>query len=614
MDRNQLIGFSLLGVLLVAYLFYNNHEQKIFEEQKRAKFVADSLAHPRRTADSLKTATLPVAAAAGATDSAAEAMRRSKPAYFGEAKEVSFGNKKITLQFSTKGAFPVSAVVNGYKTYYGKPLNLFSGAGNQLSAILPFDNGKSTADLYYSPAMRDEPNGDKTLDFSADLGEGRKVNLIYTLPADDFMMRCSLVLTGMSASSVPLTWQIQGLRTEKDITNERMSTQVYYRTKSGDNDYFTVKTDKESLQHTDASLHWAGFRKQYFSAALINDDGFGKMDMKYMARPEDTNIVAQSMVKVDLPLKPGNNAQSAAFKLYIGPNDYHTLRSYGIGLDEMVPLGVGPMAFVKYVNKFLIIPLFYFLQSFIGNIIIIIVLMTLLIRLLLSFFTYKSFLSSAKMRVMKPELDELRLKCGDDQQKFSMEQMKLYKSVGVNPLGGCLPMLFQLPILLAMYYLFPSFIEFRQQHFLWANDLSTYDSVLNFGFAIPWYGDHVSLFTLLFTASSLFVAIYNRNMTPQDPNNPLMKYLPFIFPVILMGMFNKMAAALTFYYTVSNLLSMLQQFIIQKYFIDEKAIHAQLQENKNKPPAPSKWAQKLEEMQRLQAERAKQMPRRSDKK
>ena len=614
MDRNQVIGFSLLGVLLVAYLFYNNHEQKTFEEQKRAKFVADSLAHPRRTADSLKVATLPATTPSGVADSATEALHKSKPAYFGEAKDVTFGNKKITLKFSTRGAFPVAAMVNGYKTYFGKPLNLFNGAGNQLSAILPFDNGKSTADLYYTPVMRDEPNGDKTIDFTADLGEGKKVDLIYTLPADDFMMRCSLVLTGMTASSVPLTWQTLGLRTEKDITNERMNTQVYYRTKSGDNDYFTVKVDKESIEHTDAALHWAGFRKQYFSAALINDDGFGKMDMKYMARQEDTNIVAQSIVKVDLPLKPGNNSQSASFKMYIGPNDYHTLRGYGIGMDEMVPLGVGPMAFVKYVNKFAIIPLFYFLQSFIGNIIIIIILMTVFIRLLLSFFTYKSFLSSAKMRVMKPELDELRLKCGDDQQKFSMEQMKLYKSVGVNPLGGCLPMLFQLPILLAMYYLFPSFIEFRQQHFLWADDLSTYDSVLNFGFTIPWYGDHVSLFTLLFTLSSLFVAIYNRNMTPQDPNNPMMKYLPFIFPVILMGMFNKMAAALTFYYTVSNLLSMLQQFIIQKYFIDEKAIHAQLQENKTKPPTPSKWAAKLEEMQKLQADRAKQMPRKSDKK
>jgi YidC/Oxa1 family membrane protein insertase len=238
-------------------------------------------------------------------------------------------------------------------------------------------------------------------------------------------------------------------------------------------------------------------------------------------------------------------------------------------------------------------------------------LMTIFVRLILSFFTYKSYKSSAKMRVMKPELDELRARIGNDQQKFSMEQMKLYRSAGVNPLGGCLPMLFQLPILLSMYYMFPSFIEFRQKSFLWSHDLSTYDSILNFGFNIPLYGDHVSLFTLLMTASSLFLALYNRNMTPQDPNNPMMKYMPFIFPIILMGVFNKMAAALTFYYTFSNLLSIAQQFIIQKYFIDEKAIHAQLQENKNKPATPSKWAQKLEEIQKAQAERGKVQPRRN---
>jgi YidC/Oxa1 family membrane protein insertase len=221
----------------------------------------------------------------------------------------------------------------------------------------------------------------------------------------------------------------------------------------------------------------------------------------------------------------------------------------------------------------------------------------------LSFFTYKSYLSAAKMRVLKPELDEMRAKIGDDQQKMSMEQMKLYRNAGVNPLGGCLPMLFQLPILLSMYYMFPSFIEFRQKSFLWANDLSTYDSVLNFGFNIPFYGDHISLFTLIMTASSLFLAVYNRNMTQQDPNNPMLQYMPYIFPVILMGVFNKMAAALTFYYAFSNILSITQQFIIQKYFIDEKAIHAQLQENKTKPVATSKWQEKLAELQKQQAEK-----------
>jgi YidC/Oxa1 family membrane protein insertase len=278
-------------------------------------------------------------------------------------------------------------------------------------------------------------------------------------------------------------------------------------------------------------------------------------------------------------------------------------------MDEMVPLGFGIMAFVKYINRWVIIPIFYFLSSFVSNYAVIIMLMTLLIRLFLSFFTYKSYLSSAKMRVLKPELDELRAKIGDDQQKFGMEQMKLYRSAGVNPLGGCLPMLFQLPILLSIYYIFPSFIEFRQKSFLWADDLSTYDSIFNFGFEIPFYGDHISLFTLLMTASSLFLALYNRNMTPQDPNNPMLKYMPYIFPIILMGVFNKMAAALTFYYTFSNLLSIAQQFIIQKYFIDEKAIHKQLQENKTKPPTQSKWAQKLEEMQKMQVDKTKIEPR-----
>ncbi len=610
MDRNQIIGFSLLALLLIGYLTYNNHEQKVYQEQKRIDSIAYAKAHPRPVVDSSKSVATTQAPTASVNDSATEALRKTQPAsYYGQAQTVTLENKKLSLQFSTKGAYPVSARLNSYKTYYGKPLYLFNGPGNVLSATLPFDNNKSTADLYFTAVTRDEPNGDKTVDFSADLGAGKKVELVYTLPADEYMLRCNIVLTGLNATSLPLTWNMHGLHTEKDMANERMGAQIYYHNKNDDNDYYTVRANEEKVLHNDVASHWLGFRKQYFSTVLINDDGFSKMEDKYMAKGDDTNIVAQSLAKLEAPLKPGNNVQSAALRWYIGPNDLHTLSAYKIGMEDMVPLGVGVMAFVKYINKYILIPIFYFLSGFIGNIVVIIILMTIFIRLILSFFTYKSYLSSAKMRVLKPELDELRAKIGDDQQKFSMEQMKLYRSAGVNPLGGCLPMLFQLPILLAMYYMFPSFIEFRQQHFLWANDLSTYDSVFSFGFSIPMYGDHVSLFTLLMTASSLFLALYNRNMTPQDPNNPMMKYMPFIFPIILMGIFNKMAAALTFYYTFSNLLSIAQQFIIQKYFIDEKAIHAQLQENKNKPATPSKWAAKLEEMQKMQAERAKNPPR-----
>ena len=617
MDRNQITGFALIAALLIAYLLYNSHEQKVYYEQKKADSTAYAIAHPRPVVDSSKAITAEKVAVA--TDSATEALRKLQPAaYNGKAEVVTLENKKLSLQFSSKGAYPIAANIKDYKTYDQKPLYLFNGAGNYLSAILPFDNGKSTADLYFIPVIKNEPNGDKTIDFTADLGAGKKVDLIYTLAADDYMMRCNIVLIGMPANTLPVTWQTLGLKTEKDIAAQKSggTLQVYFGDKDNKYDYFTIRTD-EKTAHPDFATSWVGFRKQYFSTVLIDDDGFSKMDITHKINSEDTNVVAQTKANIQLPLKTGNNEQTASLRWYIGPNDYHTLQSYKIGLDNMVPLGFGVMAFVKYINKYALIPIFYFLGSFISNYAIIIMLMTIFIRLILSFFTYKSYLSSAKMRVLKPELDELRAKIGDDQQKFSMEQMKLYKSAGVNPLGGCLPMLFQLPILLSMYYMFPSFIEFRQQHFLWCNDLSTYDSIASWNTTIPIlssvYGNHISLFTLLMTGSSLFLALYNRNMTPQDPNNPMMKYMPFIFPIFLMGIFNKMAAALTFYYTFSNLLSIAQQFIIQKYFINEKAIHAQLQENKNKPATPSKWAQKLEEMQKMQAERGKIQPRTNKK-
>ncbi len=608
MDRNQVIGFVLLALLLIGYISYNQYEQKLYEGQKRTDSIARAKLQPPKK-DSV-VSTTPAAGQTAVADSATEALKKLQPpAYNGTAQTITVENKKISVQFNTKGAFPIAASLKEYKTYGKAPLYLFNGTGNYLNAILPFDNGKATESLYFTPVVKNEADGSKTIDFAGDLGNGKKVNIIYFLPANDYMMRCNIVLTGMPAESIKLTWQTLGLHTEKDLANERLNTQVYYRLKNDDNDYFTVRNNEEKVIHNDGTTSWVGFRKQYFSTVLIADDGFTKTDIKAGAKAEDTTVVAHAFAEMILPLKPGSNEQSASLKWYIGPNDYNTLKGYKMGLDNMVPLGYGIMSFVKYINKFALIPIFYFLASLTSNYAVIIMLMTIFIRLILSFFTYKSYLSSAKMRVLKPELDELRAKIGDDQQKMSVEQMKLYKSAGVNPLGGCLPMLFQLPILLSMYYMFPSFIEFRQKSFLWADDLSTYDSIFNFHFTIPFYGDHISLFTLLMTASSLFLAVYNRNMTPQDPNNPMMKYMPYVFPVILMGVFNKMAAALTFYYTFSNILSITQQFVIQKYFIDEKAIHAKMQENRSKPPVQSKWQQKLEEMQKMQADRSKIQPR-----
>lgn len=610
MDRNSVIGFSLLVVLVIGYFAYNNYSQTQFEEQKRADSIAQAKAHPKP----LATEAAPVAdtlnnAVAAVNDS----VQAAKPAaYRGEAKEVVLENADLRVTFNTKGAHPVSATLKKYKTYDGDALKLFDGDYNKLSAVLPVDNGATaTADLYYTTQEVTDTRGGKSIVFTADMGDGKQTIITYSLPKEGYILQYNLQLAGMNTNNLPVTWQTEALHTERDIKTERTNSQIYYRFMDKDEDYFSfINTQKESL---DKSAQWLGFRLHFFATALISDEGLNRVNIEGTAGNDSQSHVSRNSNTFDLPLKNGK----ANLKMYIGPNHYTTLRSYKVGLEEMVPLGYGPMFFVKYINKWLIIPIFNMLSSFISNFGVIIMLMTIIIRLMLSFFTYKSYLSSAKMRVLKPELDELRAKHGDDQQKFGMEQMKLYREAGVNPLGGCIPTLLQLPILFAMFYFFPSSIELRQESFLWANDLSTYDSILSWTANVPVlssiYGNHVSLFTILMTISSLFLALYNRNMTPQDPNNPVLKYLPFIFPFMLLGVFNKMAAALTFYYFFSNMLSILQQFIIQKYVIDEKAIHAKMQENKNKPATPSKWAAKLEEMQKAQQEKAKQLPVRKKK-
>ena len=612
MDRNSVIGFSLLVVLLIGYIAYNNYSQTQLEEQRTADSVANAKAHPKPLVNE------PVAEEAEveeATDINDSMYAAKAPAYKGNASIVTLENKDLAVSFSTKGAHPVKAVLKNYKTYTGDPLVLFDGKYNKLSAVLPIENGAvATADLFYTAEQKTDAEGYKSIVFTADMGDGKRTAFTYTLPNEGYMLQCNIQLAGMPANNLPMTWQTEALHTEKDVTTERRNSQIYYRFTDGDEDYFSfTNTQKESLEK---SAQWMGFRLHFFATALISDEGFNRVNIDGNTELESEEIVAQNSNTFDLPMKAGAN-QSAQLQMYIGPNHYTTLKSYKIGLEEMVPLGYGPMFFVKYINKWLIIPIFNMLSSFISNYGIIIMLMTLIIRLLLSFFTYKSYLSSAKMRVLKPEIDELRAQYPDDQQKFGMEQMKLYRSAGVNPLGGCLPTLFQLPILFAMFYFFPSSIELRQESFLWANDLSVYDSIFSWSANVPIlssiYGNHVSLFTILMTISSLFLALYNRNMTPQDPNNPLMKYLPFIFPFMLLGVFNKMAAALTFYYFFSNMISIAQQFIIQKFIIDEDAIHAKMQAKKNEPPKQSKWQAKLEEMQKAQMERAKQPPVRKKK-
>lgn len=605
MDRNSIIGFVLLLALGAGYLFWNNHEQKLYLEQKRA----DSLAMVAN-----KKPVTPQQQIATPADTLARLADSSLPtAYRGQAATVGINNGDLNVQFTTKGGYPIQANLDSFKTYGGAPLNIFKGEkGNKLSFNIPV-NGKtiSTDQLYFTPEITSLPDGGKQIRMTATIAPGQSIVLDYALPKKGYMMTANLRLIGLqqdlaSVQSIPVNWTTEVLHTEKDLKNERMNMQVHYRMKDGEHDYFTVsRTPSKTL---DQPVQWLAVRSHFFNSTLIANDAFktGSFDGK---EPADSNIVATNASGFTIPVTASND-YSFGFRWYMGPNDYKILKSYKIGMDEMIQLGYGIFFFVKYISKWMIIPIFDMLSQFISSFGIIIICLTLIIRLLTSFFTYKSYLSSAKMRVLKPELDELRAKYGDNQQQMGMEQMKLYRTAGVNPLGGCLPMLLQMPFLLAVYYFIPTAIQLRQSHFLWSNDLSTYDSVMNLGFNIPLYGDHVSLFTLLMTASSLFLALYNKNMTAapggNDANAQMLKYMPYIMPFLFLGWFNSMAAGLTFYYTFSNLVSIAQQFIIQKFVIDEEKIHRKIQENRNKPATTSKWQQRLEEMQKNQAARMKQ--------
>lgn len=596
MDRNSIIGFVLLVLLLAGYIIYNQQSQSQYLAQKQADSIANAKVHPKVLTDTLKHII-----AAEATDTTVQA-----PTVFrGVEESIVLENGDLALTVSTKGASVKAAQIKAYQTYDKQPLFLFNGADNGFSIDLPSQfNGAATEDLYFNVVSQDA----KHVQLQAQLAANQTITVSYQMPDTGYMVDANITFNGLQASGMPIKWQLFGQHTEKDLQNELRNTQLYYQYADGDDDYYTLSEDKKL--RLEKPVKWLGYRQLYFSTAIISKQSFDAVDVHTNPKVNaDSTIITQNSFVLNPAITANANVQSVDFNWYIGPNDYHILKSYNVGVEDMVPYGYGVFAFVKYINKWIISPIFNFLTSFVGNMGLVIILLTLIIRLLLSFFTYKSYLSSAKMRMLMPEISALKEKYADNQQQLGMEQMKLYKTAGVNPLGGCLPSLLQLPILVALFYFIPTAIEFRGVPFLWADDLSTYDSIYNFpgGFSIPFYGNHVSLFTLLMTATSMFLAFYNRNMMAEQ-NNPVMKYMPFIFPIMLIGIFNGMAAALTFYYFVSNVFSILQQWVIQKFIIDEEKIKAKIEENKNKPAVPSKWQQKLEEMQKMQQERLKQQP------
>jgi YidC/Oxa1 family membrane protein insertase len=398
-----------------------------------------------------------------------------------------------------------------------------------------------------------------------------------------------------------LEWQMKTPQTEKSKSNQDMYTGIQYQYSADKEvDYLSfTSTDEDEIN---ARLNWVAFKQQFFSAILIAKEGFDKpTTLTSITTNEDSKFIKDLAVNFKIPYQHKTNEQ-LNFQFYFGPNHYKTLKSYNAGFEELVPLGWGIFG---WVNKYAIIPIFDFLSKFRFNYGIIILLLTIIIKLALAPFTYRAFLSQAKMKVLKPEIDKINEKLkGKEPMKIQQETMGLYRKAGVNPMGGCLPMLFQFPILIAMFRFFPASIELRQQSFLWADDLSSYDSIYELGFSIPFYGDHISLFTLLMTISTLMYTHMNSS-TMATGQMAQMKWMMYLMPVMFLGFFNNYAAGLSYYYFLANMFTFTQQYFMKR-FIDEDAILAQLEANKKKPAKPkSRFQKKLEKMQKKQEQQMK---------
>jgi YidC/Oxa1 family membrane protein insertase len=595
-DRNTVIGWALLIALLLGYIFIAQREQSKIQQQKL--HAQDSLARiqPPSTnpaiahQDSVRMDSLLSARTAGSFTGGLQAQELTTV----------LENNLVRVTFSNRGGQPQQVELKQFKRFDGSPLYLIPKGAQQFSYLIQTapNTTADTKSLYFNTGGVTQRGASQVLTYTLKDSAGRSIIHEYVLDTGQYVVAMTITVDGaltlLPGGILHAIWDFTAIPQEKDVTYEKRTTALsYYNT-----DGYDYKTLSSAGDKNLEGLTWIGTKQRFFNNTLISKDNKMGASLKWTAFADSTHDLVNT--QTDLTIKvPASGTVTLPLEWYMGPNDYKILKAYGMGLEENVQMGNGIYAFTKYLNRWIVIPIFNFFHSYVANFGIVILLLTFFIRLVISPLTYSSYLSGAKMRVLRPEIDELKKKYKEDQQTFGVEQMKLFRTAGVNPLGGCIPAILQIPIFFALYSFFNSNIALRGQSFLWSHDLSTYDSIYTFGFSIPLYGNHVSLFTLTAIVSSFLIQIWNMNMTP-DQNNPMMKYMPYIFPVVLLGVFNSLPSGLTWYYTVSNVVTLLIQLVIQKFVIDEKKIHAQLQENKKKPKTKSKWAERLEQIQETQ--------------
>ena len=597
-DRNTVIGFVLLALLFFGFFYFNSKEQAATRQKK---IIQDSIAKANQPKTQDTTTQKKDTAQFTPTQVASTAGEFQK-ATTGSEQTTSLENDLIKITFTNKGGQIKGVELKKFKDQQKKQVRLASTDFDKIDYKIKSDAGKTgnITDFYFTPGSVVKTDSVQTISYTLGDSSGRAITHEFVLKKGEYMIDFTIKLskanTFLDNETLNLQWQYKALNQEKDLSYERTNSQMGY-VMDDEFDYFTV--GRRSDVQFEKPVEWVAMRQRFFNGILVAKNNFSGGKMEWIS-PNDSITVVQSTATLQHAAK-GTDV-IIPMSVYYGPSDYRILKTYDKQMGKLVNLGQGIYAFVRPLNKFIVLPVFDFFSKLVGNFGIAILLLTLVIRVLISPLTYTSYLSGAKMKVPRPEIEKLKAKHGKDQQAMSMEQMKLFREAGVNPLGGCIPALLQIPIFFALYSFFNSYVDLRGQNFLWANDLSAYDSIVNFG-EIPIissiYGDHVSLFTITACLTSFLISIYSMSMTP-DQSNPVLKYMPYIFPIFLLFIFNRLPAALTWYYTVSNLVTLGLQFVIQNYIINHDKILAKMDENRKKPKTKSKWQERFEQMQEQQ--------------
>ena len=604
-DLNSLIGFVLLGAIMLWY-FYTNQPTPEELQQQKAEQVQDSIQQlipVANTNDGLKES---FDTDGQASDSLSYVQAKNRLGVFAYSAslpsatdhETVIENNLIKIKVSNKGGQITEVLMKNYKTYSMLPLYIIkdNNALFNISFSTQDNRNLQTKDLYFEPTLTN--NGDnQVLSMKLKVSENKYLEYKYELKPDNYMMDFAIQSQGLNgvintSESINLDWNIKSFRTEKSVKYENQYTDLRFQHNGGEFEYMNAMSDEDEEDASD--VDWISFKQQFFTSVLLTDESFDKAKLisKNLVQDETIDTVFTKHFQALIPLKSELGELNYNMNMYYGPVDFAVLSKYqGKNLDRIVSLGWG---IFRWINKFVFIPVFAFLSSFIGNYGIVIILMTLVVRIIMSPVVYKSYLSSAKMKVLRPEMQEIndKYKGKENAMKRQQETMALQRKAGVNPLSGCIPALLQMPVFFALFRFFPANIDIRHKGFLWADDLSAYDEVLKLPFNIPFYGDHVSLFPILASVAIFFYMqmTQSQQMGMQQPAQEgmpdmqkMMKMMLYISPLMMLFFFNSFASSLSLYYFISNLLTLGIMLVIKNYILDEDKIHAQIQENKKKP-------------------------------